>query len=62
MGGLFKSTRLFGYGLDDQKQVDLKPAGHPEQASLNQCQLIDANSPKLVLCASPADGGDKDSL
>ena len=48
--------------LDDQTQVDSKPAGQPEQASLNQCQLIAANRPKLVLCASPADGGDKVSL
>ena len=42
--------------LDDQTQVDSKPAGQPEQASLNQCQLIAAiyNSPKLVLCASQA--------
>ena len=47
------------YILDDQKQVDLKPAGHPEQAILNQCQLIAAICPKLVLCAPPADGGDK---
>ena len=48
--------------LYDQTQVDSKPATQPEQASLNQCQLIAANSPKLVLCASPADGGDKVSL
>ena len=48
--------------LDDQTQVDSKPAGQPEQASLNQCQLIAANSPKSVLCAPPADGGDKVSL
>ena len=26
--------------LDDQTQVDSKPAGQPEHASLNQCQLI----------------------
>ena len=26
--------------LYDQTQVDLKPDGQPEQASLNQCQLI----------------------
>ena len=26
--------------LDDQTQVDMKPAGQPEQASLNQHQLI----------------------
>ena len=31
------------YTLDDQTQVDLKPAGQPEHASLNQCQLITAN-------------------
>ena len=42
--------------------MDSKPAGQPEQPSLNQCQLIAANRPKLVLCASPADGGDKVSL
>ena len=29
--------------LDDLTQVDLKPAGQPEQASLNQCQLIAQN-------------------
>ena len=34
------------YILDDQTQVDLKPAGQPEHASLNQCQLIAANRPK----------------
>ena len=28
------------YTLDDQTQVDSKPTGQPEQASLNQCQLI----------------------
>ena len=26
--------------LDDQTQVDSKPADQPEHASLNQCQLI----------------------
>ena len=26
--------------LDDQTQVDSKPAGQPEHASLNKCQLI----------------------
>ena len=45
--------------LDDQTQVDSKPAGQPEHASLNQCQLIAANRLKLVLWAPPADGGDK---
>ena len=34
---------LAGAVLDDQMQVDLKPAGQPEQASLNQCQLIAQN-------------------
>ena len=33
--------------LDDQTQVDSKPAGQPEQASLDQCQLLATN--KLVL-------------
>ena len=44
--------------LDDQTQVDSKPAGQPEHASLNQCQLIAANRPKLVLWAPSAGGGD----
>ena len=48
--------------LDDQTQVDSKPASQPEHASLNQCQLIVANRPKFVLWASPAGGGDKVSL
>ena len=30
-------------GLDDQTQVDSIPTGQPEQASLNQCQLIAKN-------------------
>ena len=47
------------FSLDDQTQVDSKPAGQPEHASLNQCQLIAA---KLVLWAPPAGGGDKVSL
>ena len=33
--------------LDDQTQVDSKPAGQPEHASLNQCQLIAANYPVI---------------
>ena len=48
--------------LDDQTQVDSKPAGQPEHASLNQCQLIAANRPELMLWAPPAGGGDKVSL
>ena len=43
---------------DDQTQVNSKPAGQPEHASLNQCQLIAANRPKLVLWTPPAGGGD----
>ena len=36
--------------LDDQTQVDSKPASQPEHASLNQCQLIAANRhPQLVV-------------
>ena len=31
--------------LDDQTQVVSKPAGQPEHAGLNQCQLIAANRP-----------------
>ena len=45
--------------LVDQTQVDSKPAGQPEHASLNQCQLIAANRQKLVLWAPPTGGGDK---
>ena len=45
--------------LNDQTQVDSKPAGQPEHASLNHSQLIAANRPKLVLWAPPAGGGDK---
>ena len=48
--------------LDDQTQVDSKPAGQPEHASLNQCQLIAANKPKFVLWSPPAGGGDGVSL
>ena len=48
--------------LDDQTQVDSKPAGQPGHASLNRCQLIAANRPKLMLWAPPAGGGDKVSL
>ena len=40
-------------GLDDQTQVDSKPAGQPEHASLNQCQLIAANRPKLISSGHP---------
>ena len=52
--------------FDDQTQVDSKPAGQPEHASLNQCQLIAANGPKMMPWAvgtpSSAGGGDKVSL
>ena len=37
---LMVSGILLDISLDDQKKVDLKPAGQPEHASLNQCQLI----------------------
>ena len=42
-----------------QTQVDSKPAGQPEHASLNQCQLIAANRLEMMLWAPPAVGGDK---
>ena len=58
----FAATDGMGKTLDDQTQVDSKPAGQPEHASLNQCQLIAANRPESVLWAPPAGGGDKDSL
>ena len=48
-----------GQILDDQTLVDSKPAGQLEHASLNHCQLIATNRPKLVLWAPPAGGGDK---
>ena len=51
--------RELGITLDDQTHVDSKPAGQPEHASLNQCQLI---RPELELWAPPAGGGDKVSL
>ena len=44
--------------LDDQTQVDLKSAGQPEQA---QPTAMSINSPNLVLCACPLDGGDQAS-
>ena len=39
------SSSIFSlhFTLDDQTQVDLKPAGQPEQANFNQCQLIAQN-------------------
>ena len=40
---------------------EILPGKH-EHASLNQCQLIAANRPKLMLCAPPAGGGDKVSV
>ena len=40
---LYKSLPKHLITLDDQTQVDSKPAGQPEHASLNQCQLIAAN-------------------
>ena len=65
VGDLARSLCLNSYenlpanSLYDQTQVDSKPAGQPEHASLNQCQLIAANRPELVLWAPPAGGGDK---
>ena len=56
------SYSQFTHSLDDQTQVDSKPAGQPEHASLNQCQLIAAIRPKLMLWAPPAGSGDKVSL
>ena len=50
------------FTLDDQTQVDSKPAGQPEHAILNQCQPIAANRPELMLRPPPAGGGDKVSL
>ena len=40
--------------LDDQKQMDSKPAGQPEHASLNQCQLIAANRPEIGARGTPS--------
>ena len=48
--------------LEGQTQVDSKPAGQSKHTSLNQCQLIAANRPKLMLWAPPAGGRDKVSL
>ena len=58
----YQIPHLITLSLDDQTQVDSKLAGQPEHASLNQCQLIAANRPELVLWAPPAGGGDKVSL
>ena len=49
---IIKTVEKNTHILDDQTQVDSKPAGQPEHASLNQCQLIAANRPKLVLWAT----------
>ena len=65
VSGSYRCTALATYTtvtttLDDQTQVNLKPAGQPEHASLNQCQLIAANRPKIGALGTPADvGGDK---
>ena len=57
-----KKERPMDITLDNQTQVDSKPASPPEHASLNQCQLKSDNRPKLMLWAPPAGGGDKVSL
>ena len=48
--------------MTKHKRIQNHAAGQPEQVSLNQCQLTAANSPELMLCACPTDGGDKVSL
>ena len=45
--------------LDDQTLLDMNPAGQPEQASLNQFQLI---AKQIVLWVCPVDAGDQISL
>ena len=40
---LFHVALLYPSILEDQTQMEWKPAGQPEHASLNQCQLIVAN-------------------
>ena len=45
--------------LDNQTQADSKPAGQPEHASLNQCQLIATNRPEIGALGTPAGGGVK---
>ena len=54
-GDNFKILAILCDSLDDQTQVDSKPAGQPEHASLNQRQIIAQN-----LC--PAEDGDQVSL
>ena len=39
--------------LDDQPQMDSKPAGQPEHASLNQCLLITSNRPEVGALGTP---------
>ena len=55
---MFAIMKVLRDSVDDQTQVDSRPAGQPEHASLNQCQLIAANRPKLVLWAPPAGRGE----
>ena len=59
---VIQSLTVWNLILDDQTQVDSKPAGQPQHASLNQCQLIAANRPNLVLWAPQTGDGDKVSL
>ena len=47
-------TRTISTILDDQTQVDSKPAGQPEHASLNQCQLIAADRRKNGALGTPS--------
>ena len=56
---VFSHFYLFKRTLDDQTQVNLKPAGQPEHASLNQHQPI---APLIALNWCPADGEDQVSL
>ena len=48
------SVQMYVCILDDQTQVDSKPAGQPEHASLNQGQLIAVNRPKIGALGTPS--------
>ena len=52
-GLYWETVWLVSISLDDQTQVDSKPAGQLEHASLNHCQLIAANRPKELCSGHP---------
>ena len=51
---IFEDWSSFHQSLDEQTQVDSKPAGQPEHASLTQWQLIAANRPEIGALGTPS--------